>query len=57
MKKHLSVFGLFTRSSVYKVLLILIAMCAVQSLCFYMEVQDAVAAVVSRICTEADSSR
>ena len=44
MKKHLSVFGLFTRSSVYKVLLILIAMCAVQSLCFYMEVQDAVAA-------------
>ena len=44
MEKHLSVFGLFARSSVYKVLLILIAMCAVQSLCFYMEVQDTVAA-------------
>ena len=30
MKKHLSVFGFFARSSFFKVLLILLAMCAVE---------------------------
>lgn len=34
MKKHFSVFGLFARSSVYKVLLILITMCAVECALF-----------------------
>ena len=41
MKKHMSVFGLFARSSFYKVLLILVAMCAVQAVCFHLEWQDA----------------
>ncbi len=44
MKKHLSVFGLFARSSIYKVLLILLAMCAVEVAFFHFELQDALEA-------------
>lgn len=41
MRKHLSVFGLFARSSFYKVLLILLAMCATEILFFHIELQNA----------------
>ena len=41
MRKHLSVFGLFARSSLYKVLLILLAMCAVETVFFHIELQNA----------------
>lgn len=44
MKKHLSVFGLFARSSFFKVLLILLAMCAVEITFFHFELQDALEA-------------
>ena len=40
MKKHLSVFGFFARSSFFKVLLILLAMCAVEIAFFHIELQD-----------------
>lgn len=41
MKKHLSVFGFFARSSFYKVILILLAMCAVEIAFFHFGLQDA----------------
>ena len=44
MKKHLSVFGFFARSSFFKVLLILLAMCAVEIAFFHFELQDALEA-------------
>ena len=44
MKKHLSVFGFFARSSFFKVLLILLAMCAVEFTFFHFELQDALKA-------------
>lgn len=44
MKKHLSVFGFFARSSFFKVLLILLAMCAVEITFFHFELQDALEA-------------
>lgn len=44
MKKHLSVFGLFAKSSFYKVLLILLAMCAVEVAFFHFELQDSLKA-------------
>lgn len=44
MKKHLSVFGFFARSSFFKVFLILLAMCAVESAFFHFELQDALEA-------------
>jgi len=44
MKKHLSVFGFFARSSFFKVLLILLAMCAVEAAFFHFELQDALEA-------------
>ena len=47
MKKHLSVFGLFARSSIYKVLLILLGMCIVEALFFYFELQEALEAYVA----------
>lgn len=36
MKRYLSVFEMITRSSIYKVLLILVSMVAVESVCFYL---------------------
>ena len=36
MKKHLSVFGFFARSSFFKVLLILLVMCAVEFTFFHL---------------------
>ena len=44
MKKHLSVFGFFARSSFFKVFLILLAMCAVEITFFHFELQDALEA-------------
>ena len=44
MKKHLSVFGFFARSSFFKVLLILLAMCAVEFTFFHFELKDALEA-------------
>ncbi len=41
MKKHLSVFGLFARSSVFKVLLILLAMGIIEIAFFHLELQNA----------------
>ena len=40
MKRYLSVFEMITRSSIYKVLLILIAMVAVQVISFYLKVSE-----------------
>ena len=44
MKKHLSVFGFFARSSFFKVLLILLAMCAVEFTFFHFGLKDALEA-------------
>ena len=44
MKKHLSVFGLFARSSFFKVFLILLAMCVVEIAFFRFELRDALEA-------------
>ena len=44
MKKHLSVFGFFARSSFFKVLLILLAMCAVEFTFFHFELKNALEA-------------
>ena len=44
MKRHLSVFGFFARSSFFKVLLILLAMCAVEITFFHFGLQDALEA-------------
>ena len=44
MKKHISVFGLFARSSIFKVLGILLLMCAVEATVFYFELQGALEA-------------
>lgn len=41
MKKHLSVFGLFVRSSIYKVIGILLIMCALEILLFHTELKGA----------------
>ncbi len=40
MKKHLSVFGLFARSSLHRVLLILFAMCAIEIIFFHIELKN-----------------
>ena len=40
MKKHLSVFGLYARSSIFKVIGILLLMCAVEIAFFHIELQD-----------------
>lgn len=42
MKKHLSVFGLFARSSIFKVLVILLSMSIIEIAAFYFELQDAI---------------
>ena len=44
LKKHLSVFSLFARSSIYKVLLILLAMCTVEIIFFHFELRNALKA-------------
>lgn len=44
MKKHLSVFALFARSSIFKVLGILLLMCAVEIIFFHFEMQEALEA-------------
>ena len=44
MKKHLSVFGLFARSSIFKVIGILLLMCAVEIAFFHVELQNALEA-------------
>ena len=41
MKKYLSVFGLYARSTVFKILLILFAMSAIETIIFYTELQNA----------------
>ena len=41
MKKHISVFGLFARSSACSVLVILILLCAFEILSFHIQLQDA----------------
>lgn len=47
MKKHLSVFGLFARSSIFKVLLILLSMSIIEIAAFYFELQDAIESYLS----------
>ena len=44
MKKHLSVFGLYARSSLFRVIGILLLMCAVEVAFFHFELQDALKA-------------
>ena len=44
MKKHLSVFGLYARSSIFKVLGVLLLMCAVEIAFFHIELQEALTA-------------
>lgn len=44
MKKHLSVFGLYARSSLFKVLLILLAMCVVEITFFHFELKNSLEA-------------
>lgn len=41
MKQHISVFSLFVRSSIYKILLILLVMCVLQCGMFYFRFQEA----------------
>lgn len=41
MKKHISVFGLYARSSIFKVLFILFAMCIAEIAIFHFVLQDA----------------
>ena len=44
LKKHVSVFGLFARSSLFKVLLILLVLCAIEIVVFRVELQSALEA-------------
>ena len=47
MKKHLSVLGLFASSSLFKIMAVIVAMCAAEFIFFYLEFREAIGAYES----------